>query len=122
MQLALNEYNLYVESVVSGGKSSLLKIYASILFYTVIPLPYVNGLDFQGVAHLAPFVGLVIGGILGLCDAGMNFLGMPVLTRSALVVSIWIAITGGLHLDGAMDTADGLAVGDPEAATRGDGR
>lgn len=39
---------------------------------------------------------------------------MPVLTRSALVVVGWIAITGGLHLDGAMDTADGLAVQDPQ--------
>lgn len=90
----------------------LLNSYSSILFYTTIPLPYINGLDFQEVAHLAPFVGLVIGGILGLCDAGLNYLGMPVLTRSALVVGIWVAITGGLHLDGAMDSADGLAVGD----------
>ncbi len=87
---------------------------ASILFYTSIPLPYMNGLDFQRVAQLAPIVGLIIGGILGLCDVVMNYLGIAVLTRSALVVSIWIAITGGLHLDGAMDTADGLAVGEPQ--------
>jgi adenosylcobinamide-GDP ribazoletransferase len=31
-----------------------------------------------------------------------------------LIVTIWVGITGGLHLDGAMDTADGLAVTDPE--------
>jgi adenosylcobinamide-GDP ribazoletransferase len=95
-------------------KRLLLKLAASVIFYTVIPLPYLNGLDFQGVARLVCVVGLVIGGILGLLDAGMDYLGMPVLTRSALVVSIWIGITGGLHLDGAMDTADGLAVGDPD--------
>ncbi|MEH2290837.1 adenosylcobinamide-GDP ribazoletransferase [Nostoc sp.] len=92
----------------------LLKLAASIIFYTTIPLPYLNGLDFRGVAHLASLVGLIIGGILGLLDTGMDYIGMPVLTRSALVVSVWIAITGGLHLDGAMDTADGLAVGDPD--------
>ncbi|WP_414551261.1 adenosylcobinamide-GDP ribazoletransferase [Anabaena sp. CCY 0017] len=91
-----------------------LDLFASIIFYTSIPLPYINGLDFQRVAYFAPLVGLMIGGILGLCDAVMNHLGIPVLTRSALVVSIWIAITGGLHLDGVMDTADGLAVGNPE--------
>lgn len=95
-------------------KASLYNFLASIIFYTVIPLPYINGLDFQKVAHLVPVVGLVIGGILGICDTGLNYLGVSILTRSALVVCAWIAITGGLHLDGAMDTADGLAVGNPD--------
>lgn len=95
-------------------KKSLLNLVASVIFYTCIPLPYVNNLDFGGVARFAPTVGLIIGGILGLVDALMNYLGIPVLTRSALVVSLGIGITGGLHLDGAMDTADGLAVGDPK--------
>ncbi|HEY9800857.1 MAG TPA: adenosylcobinamide-GDP ribazoletransferase [Leptolyngbyaceae cyanobacterium] len=92
----------------------LLGLWASVLFYTSIPLPFVHGLDFQGVARFVPVVGLLIGGILGLVDGGLGDLGMPVFTRSALVVGLWMAITGGLHLDGAMDTADGLAVGDRE--------
>jgi len=87
---------------------------AAIAFYTCIPIPATGTLDFRGVARLAPVVGLIIGGILGLIDAGLHQLGIPVLTRSALVVASWIAITGGLHLDGAMDTADGLAVQDPQ--------
>ncbi|GAX36884.1 adenosylcobinamide-GDP ribazoletransferase [Nodularia sp. NIES-3585] len=95
-------------------KKLVLNLFASIIFYTSIPLPYINGLDFQKVAYFAPLVGLMIGGILGLCDAVMNYLGMPLLTRSALVVSFWMVMTGGLHLDGVMDTADGLAVGNPE--------
>lgn len=78
-------------------KLLLLNLLASIIFYTNIPLPYINGLDFQRVARLVPTVGLIIGGILGLFDGGMNYLGMPVLTRSALVVVLWIFITGGLH-------------------------
>jgi adenosylcobinamide-GDP ribazoletransferase len=57
---------------------------------------------------------LLIGGLLGLLDAGLQAIAMPILTRSALIVATWIAVTGGLHLDGAMDTADGLAVLDPE--------
>jgi adenosylcobinamide-GDP ribazoletransferase len=92
----------------------LLNLIASIIFYTSIPLPYINSLDFRWVARFASLVGVIIGGILGLFDTGMNFIGVPILTRSALVVSIWMAITGGLHLDGVMDTADGLAVGDPQ--------
>jgi len=91
-----------------------LELVAAITFYTCIPIPVTGNLDFQGVARLAPMVGLMIGGILGLVDAGLHQLGIPVLTRSALVVASWIAITGGLHLDGAMDTADGLAVQDPQ--------
>ncbi len=91
-----------------------LELAAAVVFYTCIPIPGAGTLDFQGVARLAPVVGLMIGGILGLIDAGLHELGIPVLTRSALVVACWIALTGGLHLDGAMDTADGLAVQDPQ--------
>ncbi len=95
-------------------KRLLLSFIASILFYTSIPLPYFQGLDFQGVARFAPVVGLLIGGILALLDLALGWLGMPILTRSVLIVCVWVAIAGGLHLDGAMDTADGLAVGNPE--------
>ena len=66
------------------------------------------------MARLAPTVGLLIGGVLGVFDELSNRVGMPVLTRSALIVVISIGITGGLHLDGAMDTADGLAVQEPQ--------
>ncbi|BAY08670.1 adenosylcobinamide-GDP ribazoletransferase [Calothrix sp. NIES-2098] len=96
------------------GKKLLLDLAASVIFYTTIPLPNLRELEFWRVARFAPLVGLLIGGILGLCDTGMSYLGIPVLTRSALVVSLGVGITGGLHLDGTMDTADGLAVGDPE--------
>ncbi|BAY98244.1 cobalamin synthase [Tolypothrix tenuis PCC 7101] len=95
-------------------KKLLLNLLSSVIFYTTIPLPYVNGLEFDKVARFALLVGVLIGGILGLCDTGMSYLGIPILTRSALVISLGIGITGGLHLDGAMDTADGLAVGDPK--------
>jgi adenosylcobinamide-GDP ribazoletransferase len=95
-------------------KELLLSFIASILFYTSIPLPWVDGLDFRLVARFVVVVGLIIGGILGLLDLGISHLGIPVFTRTAIIVCIWIALTGGLHLDGAMDTADGLAVVNPE--------
>ena len=86
----------------------------AIAFYTCIPVPQHWLLTFNGIARWAPLVGLFIGGLLGLLDLALAALTMPLLTRSAIVVAIWVALTGGLHLDGAMDTADGLAVLDPQ--------
>jgi adenosylcobinamide-GDP ribazoletransferase len=101
-------------NVLGWWQQQFLNLVAAVIFYTAIPLPYVQNLDFQRVACFAPIIGLMIGGILAGLDIGMNYLSVPVLTRNALVVCAWIVITGGLHLDGAMDTADGLAVGDSE--------
>ncbi|MGF1490852.1 MAG: adenosylcobinamide-GDP ribazoletransferase [Microcoleaceae cyanobacterium] len=88
-------------------------IAAAIAFYTCLPVPTTWTLEFRGIARLAPLIGFIIGGLLGLMDLSLQLLGCPTLTRSALVVIGGIGITGGLHLDGAMDTADGLAVTDP---------
>ncbi|MGA7932469.1 MAG: adenosylcobinamide-GDP ribazoletransferase [Kovacikia sp.] len=93
---------------------SLFTLLGAIAFYTCIPIPHHWQLEFQGIARWVPLVGLAIGGGLGLVDLGLEALGMPLLTRSALIVAMWVGITGGLHLDGAMDTADGLAVMDPQ--------
>ncbi len=85
---------------------------SAVTFYTCIPIPSGWPLEFRGIARWVPIIGLLIGGILGIVDVGLQQLGVPILTRSALVVVSWIALTGGLHLDGVMDTADGLAVQD----------
>jgi adenosylcobinamide-GDP ribazoletransferase len=52
--------------------------------------------------------------MLALLDWGLTSLQVPAFSRSAIEVVIWIALTGGLHLDGAIDAADGLAVLDPK--------
>lgn len=90
----------------------LIKLSAGIAFYTCLPIPHTWNLDFNGIARFAPLIGLMVGAILGLIDLGLQVLGMPILTRSAVVIICGIALTGGLHLDGVMDTADGLAVPD----------
>ncbi|MBE9189387.1 adenosylcobinamide-GDP ribazoletransferase [Gloeocapsopsis crepidinum LEGE 06123] len=87
---------------------------AAFVFYTCLPIPFATTLEFCRVSRYVALVGLVIGGVLGLLDTGLNLVGIPMLTRSVLVIISWIALTGGLHLDGAMDTADGLAVQDPQ--------
>ncbi len=94
-------------------KQLSLEMMGAVTFYTCIPLP-INNLEFRRVAYFAPLIGLMIGGILGLIDRGLHLIGMPLLTSSALVVGFWILLTGGLHLDGVMDAADGLAVQNPQ--------
>lgn len=93
---------------------NLNSLLAAFTFYTCFPVSPNLKLDFSRIARWAPIVGLLLGGGLGLVDLGLAELNMPILTRSAIVVVLWIWWTGGLHLDGAMDSADGLAVQDPD--------
>lgn len=56
-----------------------------------------------------PFAGLVIGVILALLDLGLREL-LPAGPTAALLVAALALLSGGLHLDGVADTADGMAV------------
>lgn len=87
---------------------------ASVIFYTIIPVPLKWTGEWSRIARWSPVIGLVIGGLLGIVVSVLGFCGLSVLTRSVIVVAIWVGATGGLHLDGAMDTADGLSVTSPE--------
>ncbi len=65
---------------------------------------------FERVARFAPLLGLVLGGLQALLWwAGSGWL--PAGARVVLVIALGLALTGGLHHDGALDTADGLAAG-----------
>lgn len=105
---------LTFQQFVSWGCQVGLSFLGAVTFYTTIPLPTDWKLEFRAIARWAPLIGLGIGGILGIGDTVLQQIGVPILTRSALIIVSWIALTGGLHLDGAMDTADGLAVQDPQ--------
>ncbi len=85
----------------------------AIAFYTCIPIPSHWTLQFRFAARLAPWVGLLIGVLLLVVNTGLHALYGSALTRAVAIVLLWVGLTGGLHLDGAMDTADGLAVTDP---------
>jgi adenosylcobinamide-GDP ribazoletransferase len=86
----------------------------AVIFYTRLPLPAACPIQFERIARWCPLIGLMLGASLGLIDWGLGGLGFPNLVRSSLIVAIAVGLTGGLHLDGVSDTADGLAVTDPE--------
>jgi adenosylcobinamide-GDP ribazoletransferase len=54
-----------------------------------------------------PVVGLILGAILTGTHYALNQVFSPLLS-AALVVAVWAALTGGLHLDGLADCGDGL--------------
>lgn len=86
----------------------------AIVFYTQIPIPAIIPYQIYRIARFAPWVGLLIGMVLVLGDTLLDWLGVASFSRAVLLVSLWVLLTGGLHLDGVMDTADGLAVQDPQ--------
>lgn len=99
---------------IAQSQDLLQSFLGAVVFYTCIPLPAHWPMKFDRIARWSPAIGLLMGGGLGIADLGLTELGVPILTRSVLIVMLWLAVTGGLHLDGAMDAADGLAVQDPE--------
>lgn len=56
-----------------------------------------------------PMAGLLIGAVLVLLDRGLSEL-LPAGPTAALLVAALALLSGGLHLDGVADTADGMAV------------
>ncbi|MFK8183262.1 MAG: adenosylcobinamide-GDP ribazoletransferase [Phormidesmis sp.] len=93
-------------------RQSLANWNGALMFYTCLPVPNQWPLAFDTTARWAPWVGVVVGSLLAITDLMLLRLGMPVLVCSTLVIALWLVLTGGLHLDGVMDTADGLAVPD----------
>ncbi|MBC2692012.1 adenosylcobinamide-GDP ribazoletransferase [Pseudomonas kielensis] len=51
-----------------------------------------------------PLVGLLFGGLLW----GLNALlsGAPAMLHAAILLTVWVVLSGGLHLDGLADSAD----------------
>lgn len=81
------------------------------IFYSVLPAWPWPEPRFQRIARFAPWVGAVLGGLQGLLWWGLEG-RVPPLAQVALVLAAGLLLSGGLHMDGAMDTADGLAAGE----------
>jgi adenosylcobinamide-GDP ribazoletransferase len=84
---------------------------AAFIFFTRLPLggfPYRKA-DWQWAAAHAPFVGLVLGGALGLLNRALLPLGA--LPAAVLVVGASLLLTGAFHEDGLADTSDALGGG-----------
>jgi adenosylcobinamide-GDP ribazoletransferase len=77
-------------------------------FLTRIPVP--RNLNPEAWKTSPPWysiIGLLIGGLLAGAAFGAGQVAPP-LVAAMLVLTLWVYLTGGLHLDGLMDTADGF--------------
>ncbi|MBE3553271.1 MAG: adenosylcobinamide-GDP ribazoletransferase [Kyrpidia tusciae] len=83
----------------------------AVRFLSRIPVPLFGEMDEQGQRRSLrwyAFVGVILGALMWLMAQLLFLLRVPAPGAAALVVAADLWLTGGLHLDGWMDTADGL--------------
>ncbi|WP_273526507.1 adenosylcobinamide-GDP ribazoletransferase [Pseudomonas sp.] len=85
----------------------MLPLLIAVQFLTSLPirLPVMPTAQQQGRSLLHyPSVGLLLGAMLWL--AALLLAGAPPMLQAALVLTLWVALSGALHLDGLADSAD----------------
>jgi adenosylcobinamide-GDP ribazoletransferase len=90
----------------------LRPFFIALQFLTRLPVRLSSTPDETSVAYSLsyyPLVGLIIGALLASVAWLLN--GAPELISAALLLIIWVLITGGLHLDGLADSMDAWAGG-----------
>lgn len=83
---------------------------AAFQFLTRLPVPVQIEYTEEVFRRSAVFYPLV-GGVLGVLLAAAGHLLpqlLPLAPAAVLLAGLWVALTGALHLDGLMDTADGV--------------
>jgi adenosylcobinamide-GDP ribazoletransferase len=83
---------------------------AAFRFLTIIPVPGTLGTAEQDLVESVPWipiVGLIIGALAGAAAYGLAQVAPPMISAIVLIVFL-LRISGGLHMDGLADTADGF--------------
>ena len=81
------------------------------MFYTILPQwPFIKP-KFIRIARFAPLIGILIGLLQSFAWLLLKYFSWPNISLALISTAINILITGGLHIDGLMDTADGMGAG-----------
>ena len=81
------------------------------MFYTILPQwPFIQP-RFKRIARFAPLIGIFIGLLQSFSWLLLRYFNWPNISAALISIAIGICITGGLHIDGLMDTADGIGAG-----------
>ena len=89
----------------------LESIVVAFSMYSKIPMPHIewNKENMKNVLCFFPWVGAVAGVLVWLWFRVSDQLGFGVMLRASVAVLIPVLVTGGIHLDGLLDTADALS-------------
>jgi len=90
---------------------------SALQFLTILPLPRDLDLGTRALGQSVwffPVVGLLIGVAVAALDFGLSQI-LPPLPAGALAVIALLLVSGGLHVDGLADTADGFFSSRPKA-------
>jgi len=77
-------------------------------FFTTVPVPFIEweGKYFRYIPIVLPMIGLFVGGLGYLLMMLFGMLDTSPILYSIFIIIYFVVITGGLHLDAVMDTAD----------------
>ncbi len=88
----------------------MVSLLAAFQFLTILPgiirRPFTPR-EIGGAVGWYPLVGLALGGVLYGLNAALHWI-FPAALVAALTLTAWVVVTRALHLDGFMDTCDGL--------------
>jgi adenosylcobinamide-GDP ribazoletransferase len=97
----------------SGRVSPWISMVAALQFLTIVP-PLVRRLfsnaELGNSVACFPLVGLLLGCGLAVLDLALRIM-LPTEVATALVLAVWVVATGGLHIDGFLDSCDALLGG-----------
>lgn len=87
---------------------TIRSIAAAFSMYSRIPMPHfdINEKDAKNAIAFLPLVGAVIAIIMHFAIRFLKGFGIPVFVITMILAAIPIALTGGFHIDGYLDTVD----------------
>lgn len=91
-------------------KSALFGLLLAIQFLTRLPVPVEcpwTPATSRWAVRCYPLVGMLLGGLLAVVGLLLDGV-LPTPLLALALLSLWVALSGGLHLDGLMDVADAL--------------
>jgi len=98
------------------------RLFLSISFLTILPIHFLFSSEDQKDQHYIkedlskssiffPLVGILIGLILVAVDILLKWLSFDTLLSNGIILTVWVFLSGGLHMEGFADMVDGFSGG-----------